>query len=245
MSICIIAVLTVLLVTSVVGGDGGHDQRAEFIKAVTAGDAPNVRKLLSANPSLVHAVDKDGASAILKAAYYRKRDVLDVLLATGVELDIFEAAAVGLTDRVRELIQKDAALANSCAADGFYPLGLAAFFGHKETVKLLLAAGAQVDLASRNRMRVTALHAAAAARQTEIAFMLMERGADVNARQQDDFTPLQEAAATGQLDLINLLLDRGADVNLRSANGKTALRYAVEAGQADAAKLLRSRGALQ
>src|SRR5438034_9163167 len=77
--------------------------------------------------------------------------------------------------------------------------------------------GAKVGTAARNKMKVTALHAAAAAQQLDIARMLVAHGADVNARQEEDFTPLHEAAATGQLKFAKLLLDHGADVNLRTA----------------------------
>ena len=220
-------------------------QASEFIAAVTGGDVDKVKAMLQQEPKLVRATDKDGASAILKAVYYRKNAVLDVLLATGVELDIFEASATGKTERARTLLRKDPSLANAFAADGFYPLGLAAFFAHKETVELLLNSGAKVETAARNQMKVTALHAAAAAQQLEIARMLVAHGADVNARQQEDFTPLHEAAANGQLEFAKLLLDHGADVNLRTAKGKTALSFAMETGQTQVANLLRERGGIE
>lgn len=218
---------------------------SEFIAAVTAGDIAKVKQMLAGNPKLVRAADKDGASAILKAVYYRKKEVLDFLLATGTELDIFEASALGKTARVQELLGKDSSLANRIAPDGFHPLGLAAFFSHHDTVELLLNAGANVNVPAQNNLRVTALHSAAAAGRFDIAQLLIDRGADVNASHQDQYTALHAAAATGQVELAKLLLDRGADINARTAAGKTALAYAVEAGQANVAKLLESRGAVK
>ena len=225
--------------------DGTMTSKQEFLKAVTEGDAAMVKEFLKHDPSLATATGDDGVSAILKAVYYRKQRVVDVLLATGIELNIFEAAATGQTDRVRVLLKKDPSLANAYAPDGFYPLGLAAFFGHKEAFEAILSAGANVNLSARNAMKVTALHAAAAARQADMARMLLERGADPNARQQAGFTPLHEAASNGQIEFAKLLLARGADVNAKSDAGKTALTYAVENKQSEMADLLRKHRAVQ
>jgi uncharacterized protein len=213
----------------------------EFIAAVKGGAVARVKELLAKDPALVRATDSDGASALLKAVYYRKKDVVDILLATGVEADIFEAAALGKTDRVRALTNKDPSLANAFAPDGFFPVGLAAFFSHRDTVEFLLGAGANVNQAARNKMNVAAIHAASAAGRPDIVRLLIEHGADVNARQQDGFTPLHEAALTGQIELVKLLLDNGAVVNLESDSGKTALTFAIEAGKTEIAELLRKR----
>src|SRR5207253_9605208 len=116
------------------------------------------------------------------------------LLGADPELDVFEAAAVGRTDRVRELLDEDASLANAWAEDGYQPLGLASFFGHVDAARLLVERGAEINSASRNHMKVMPLHSAAAAddpeARYEIAKLLLEAGAEPNARQQDDFTPL-------------------------------------------------------
>ena len=92
---------------------------------------------------------KGQISEILMAVYQGKREVVAELLASGIQLNIFEAAATGQTDQLRALIQKDPSLVNTHSPDGFTPLGLAAFFGHSEAVDALLAAGAQVNAASR------------------------------------------------------------------------------------------------
>src|SRR5262249_55136718 len=114
----------------------------ELISAVKAGDANRVGELLKKDRSLVRATDSDGASAVLKAVYYRRKEVLDLLLGSGVELDIFEASAVGDLERVKELISKDSNLVNAFAPDGFYPLGLPVLFGNKTAPAVPIAAGA-------------------------------------------------------------------------------------------------------
>jgi len=217
----------------------------EFLGAVTSGDAARVTEMLKMDAALAGATDKNGTSAVLLAIYYRQPEVADVLLEAGIELNIFEASATGRIDRVGALIAQDARLVNAIAADGFYPLGLAIFFGHQETARLLIESGADVNMAARNAMKVRPLHAAAAARQLELSKLLIERGAEVNAPQQSGFTPLHEAAATGQMELARLLVAHGANLNDRSDAGKTALTLAIENQQAEMAKFLESAGATQ
>ena len=169
---------------------------------------------------------ESGLSEIMKALYHGKKDVVNELLASGVDLNIYEAAGTGQTHRLRELIAADPSLVNSYSADGFTPLGLSVFFGHAENVNALLAAGAEVNLPSRETMKVTPLASASAAGQYEIARVLIEHGADVNARATNDFTPLHESAASGKMEFTRLLLEHGADVKARTSDGKTPLDYA-------------------
>jgi ankyrin repeat protein len=182
--------------------------------------------------------EETGPSRILKALYHGQKDVVNELLASGIELNVYEAAGTGQTQRLRELIAADPSLVNSHAPDGFTPLGLAIFFGHAETVNALIDAGADVNLASRESMKVSPLASASAAGQLEIARVLIARGANVNARAAGEFTPLHESAASGRMEFAKLLLENGADVNARTADGKTPLDYAREHNRAEMVQLL-------
>ena len=177
---------------------------------------------------------QDPESAVLTALYHNKRDEAQKL-AEGAALTVWEAAAMGRDDRVRELLDRDPALANAWSVDGYPPVGLAAFFAGPSTVRLLLDRGAAVGAAARNAMQVQPLHAAVASRNAETAALLLERGADVDARQQAGYTPLMGAAAAGRRDLVDLLLRHGADPALRSDDGKTAADVAREHGHTDVA----------
>jgi ankyrin repeat protein len=150
----------------------------------------------------------------MQAVYRGDQARVDELLASGPELDVFEAAALGQTERLRELLDEDPLLANAWAGDGFQPLGLASFFGHVEAARLLVERGAEVNSASRNDMKVMPLHSAAAtgdpAARYEIAKLLLEGGAEPNASQQDDFTPLMAADQNGDERLGRLLEEHGA-----------------------------------
>jgi ankyrin repeat protein len=120
------------------------------------------------------------------------------------------------------------------------PLGLAAFFGHEDAVALLLERGAEASSASRNPMRVTALHAATAARSLPIVRRLLAAGIDVNAAQQQDYTALHEAVMSNQPALVELLLANGADPGARAADGKTPLSMARDSGSPELVALFAS-----
>jgi ankyrin repeat protein len=153
-------------------------------------------------------------SELLQAIYGGDQARADELLAANPELDVFEASAAGRAERLRELLDEDPSLANAWADDGFQPLGLASFFGHVEAARVLVERGAEVNSASRNDMKVMPLHSAAATgdpdARYELAKLLLEHGADPNARQQDDFTPLQAAEQRGDQRLAELLRQHGA-----------------------------------
>lgn len=175
-------------------------------------------------------MSQDPGSPILAALYNRQPDEARRLAAAAAGLTIWEAAALGDDARIEALLAQDAAVVNAWAPDGFTPLSLAAFFAPATTVARLLDAGADVGAAARNPMQVQPLHAAVAARNGDAVRLLLDRGADPNARQQVGYTPLMGVAGSGREDLVDLLLDRGADPALVSEDDKTAASIAREHG---------------
>ena len=205
-----------------------------LLKAVRAGDAAEVERLLGADPLLAGRRTQQGVSLALTALYFGQ-PALAARLARGRELDVFEAAALG------DLPQLERALpagARGVAPDGFSALGLACFFGQRAAAEKLLEAGAEVNLSSANDFKVAPLHSAVSRGDAGIARLLLDHGADVNARQQRGFTPLHGAAGNGNTGLIALLLERGANRDLRSEDGQTPAELARARGKPEAASLL-------
>ena len=211
----------------------------DVITAVRAGDTAALRSLLEADASRAAERDEGGLSAVLLARYHGRTEELDLLLGAGVELDVFEAAAVGAHDRLASLIDGDPALLAARSVDGFTPLHLASFFGHEACVRVLLGAGADPSHVATNPMTVTPLHSAAAGGHTAVVELLLSAGADPDARQSGGWTALHSAAQNGDVATARALLGRGADRAAENDGGRTPLDLAVEAGKDDVAQLLR------
>ncbi len=204
--------------------------REHLLEAAKSGDGEAVARLLDADPSLARRTP-DGTSPVLLAAYHGHPEIARLFALRAAPLDLFEACAVGALDRVADLVAADPATIDSFAPDGFFPLALAAFFGHADVVRFLLDHGASVGLAARNAQRVTALHAAAARRDEDLVEMLLERGADPDARQEGGVTALHEAAASDDETIARMLVEHGARLDVRTDDGKTPEDLARELGR--------------
>ncbi|KAL2066570.1 hypothetical protein VTL71DRAFT_2641 [Oculimacula yallundae] len=95
-----------------------------------------------------------------------------------------------------------------------YPLQVASSQGHLNTVQVLLSNHASVNSHSHDFTDGTTLQAACVARQTEIAKVLLEHGADPNLGGGPLTSPLIAATTNSLGELAKLLLERGAKVNV-------------------------------
>ena len=211
----------------------------QLFDAVRKGDAARVALILDGDAALLTARRSD-VSALLFAVYVGHPEIARLFLDRGADPDVFEASATGEVGSLEKRLAEDPSRANAVAPDGFTPLGLAAFFRHRDALRLLLARGAVVNTPSQNAQRVAPLHSAVAGGDEGIVADLLAHGADVKARQEVGFTPLHNAAAEGNETIIRLLLERGADRRALSDSGKTPEDIARDRGRAETAELLRA-----
>src|SRR4029453_10287945 len=127
-------------------------------------------------------------------------EIVNLLVARGAALSLFEACAAGEIERVERTL--NASTINAYSADGWTPLHLAAFFGHPKITEMLLAQHADVTARSRNANGNTPLHAALAGNHKLVAGLLIGRGGDVNATDAAGWRPLHLAAANNNIDAI-------------------------------------------
>lgn len=212
--------------------------KEELIEAVKKGNAGEVRRILKASPELARTSADSGASLPLLARYYGKPEIAELLIEAGAPVGMAEACALGRKDRVRELLQADRKSASEMSADGFPMVGLAAFFGNDEIGEMLIDAGADVNVSSKNAQNVAPIHAAVAARSARLVGKLIGAGADVNRKQEKSVTALHAAAMHGDVEIVRLLIKAGADRKAMSTDQKTAADYAREGGHAEIVKLL-------
>ena len=171
---------------------------------------------------------------------------------------VYYASLLGLDSVVSQLLEAGES-ATSVGPSGT-ALAIAAGYGHKCTVQLLLKMGANVDGQEIYKMggngttilSLTALHSAIEERHEDIAHFLLDHGAAVNTKlivggnpgHVGTNTPLQAAIWTQNTSLVHILLDRGADVTVAGGEMGDALTIACTyVGDAYLARLLLERGA--
>lgn len=122
--------------------------------------------------------------------------------------------------------------------DGWSPLHLAAVLDEREVAAVFLARGA--DPNDEDFDKQTPLHATI---DVGIARLLVDKGAEVDAKDRSGFSPLHVAAADGYVEIAELLLLRGADANAVDNNGRSPLHEAATGGHFEVAEALFAAGA--
>lgn len=209
----------------------------DLIDAIQKGDAARVGALLDADRALLGATS-GSVTAILLALYHGHPEISQIFVERGARLSFPEACALGDPSAL-ELLDRDASLLNAYSEDGFPAVGLAVFFRHPDLARALIERGADVNAAAKNPQRVAPVHAAATIRDHATMRLLLEHGADPNARQQMGFTPFHSAASRGDIEMARLLMDYGADPKARTEDGKNAVEIAEKYGQPGFAKWFR------
>ena len=119
--------------------------------------------------------------------------------------------------------------------------------GDIEGVKRHLADGADVNAKRKSNDilcdRETPLHIAAFEGHTEIAELLIARGADVHAKDKNDNTPLHTSANMGAKEIAELLISKGVNVKATNEFVRTPLHYASCRGSKEIVELLIAKGA--
>ena len=209
----------------------------QAFELVSQGDAEALRAHLAASPEHATSTNADGLTLLFWAAYHRRPELVEAVLAHDPPLGILELAALGRVEELQGALRLDGEVARR-SPDGFTPLHYAAFFAHPAAVEALLSAGADVHAVADNPSRVTALHSAVAAQSPEAVRLLLAAGAEVDARQAGGYTALHAAAKAGQEELVQLLLEAGADRGLPAGDERTAAQLAREAGHEELAATL-------
>ncbi|XP_076684261.1 uncharacterized protein LOC143377154 [Andrena cerasifolii] len=152
------------------------------------------------------------------------------------------AVRQGRVSRVKEIINSREPCYAEEWKDGYSLLRAALEKKHTQVAKLLLTSGSKVNSRYKSPSN-TALHFAALNGDTEIVQMLLDRGANVDAKNVHSKTPLHNAVQSMEAKMISLLLNRGANVDAADKSGVTPLHIAVGKNNKELTTLLLSRGA--
>lgn len=186
--------------------------------AAQGGHADIVSMLLEKGVD-VNSVSNMHPTALLLAAQNGHARVVAMLLANGVDVNLVEPS------------------------NRTSPLAAALNNGHAEVVSLLLTVDdINVNLAVGNE-GIFPLLIAMVKRDLESVWLLLEKGANVNALTTGGYSPLIAAAELGLAEVVSSLLAKGADVHKASENGSSSLLFAAEKGHAKIVEMLLAKGA--
>jgi ankyrin repeat protein len=149
------------------------------------------------------------------------------------------------------LLEKGAAL-EARDINGATPLCHAASYD-KELTEFLISKGADVNARGYGRRTVkrasmehlwqAPILLAAYYRKTDIAELLLAKGAKIDTAGDNGKTALHLAAMDGSKSMIELLIDRGAALNAADKYGNSPLKLSLENDRIEASEILRKRGA--
>jgi uncharacterized protein len=147
--------------------------------------------------------------------------------ATGMSVDLLQAAGTGDTESLARLLDSGCHPDTPHPTTGATALYNAAFASHAEALRLLLARGADPNrrityhspVDGRTEKGVVALMRASS---VLVASLLLESGADPQARDDDGRTVLMWLVGAASSDVFRLLIGAGADVTARASDGQSA-----------------------
>ena len=235
-----------------------------LIEAAASGHQGFIQLLLHEKADLT--AENWYGTALHCAAESGKVVAISELLNRELDVDIRDSrgrtalhcATISAHTHAMQVLLKAGAEVNAICHEQCTPLHYAVVLERPlEVVRFLLVNGANTE--KRSRSRLTVLHHAARMNSEEVLILLLDHGAEVDAkhthggtalhfaaeRTADDegLTPLHLATKKNHENIVRKLLDAGADVNGRSKDGGTALGFAFEKGHGGIAQLLLQHGA--
>ncbi|XP_045619133.1 serine/threonine-protein phosphatase 6 regulatory ankyrin repeat subunit B [Procambarus clarkii] len=190
----------------------------------------------------IHAVDGMGRTALELAQASRAKLVVDYLERKSDEELLLRAAACGLTNSAKTLIEKGVNVnAGSYleSQEGWRALHLAADGGHKGVVEVLLQAGVLLDVT--NAQGMTAAHIAAQAGHLEILQLLIGKLPPIEAENNGRHL-VHWAAIGGYVPVLNYLQTKKYNLKVTTGKEETALHLAADHGNLEAVQWLVKQG---
>ncbi|EPE36603.1 Ankyrin repeat-containing protein [Glarea lozoyensis ATCC 20868] len=187
--------------------DDVQTQNRLLLAAVVEGDPKDVQRLLDEGANL-SVKNRDGLTPLHLAVQQQDTFMVNRLLERGANTE-------------------------ATSNDGSKPLFIAAAFSTASAVLIvedLLKFNSDVE-SFNQETRTTAFYQAVDADNWRVAKILLERGADVDAKNSDGQTALYSAVQRGNIRLTKLLLKHGADSKIKLEDGSTLKDFASDKPQ--------------
>ncbi|MFP6855173.1 MAG: ankyrin repeat domain-containing protein, partial [Opitutales bacterium] len=215
--------------------------RTPLYAACWSGQPNVVQALLEQNAS-VDVANANGATPVMVASRIGHAEIVEILLNAGAKLNatdqhgqgLLEYAAAGGREAVILLLQERNATVRR-------PLHLAAGTGDLEKLKILLAAGREVD--EKDGGGGTALLFAASAGKWKALNLLLGEGADPLATDDLGLTLIHAATVSGNEKVLQQVLELHSQTNARhKQHGSTPLDWAIAKKDQVLTEMLRAKG---
>ena len=218
----------------------------KLFQAINSKNSADVSSILSASGDIdINILDNEGYSPLHRAVYNSDINTINELLKVrninidskldmkvsidnwflGGSTPMILAAFMGNADIVSLLLDNKANIRARDGVDGAMAIHLAAANGRNDVIKVLLAKDPQLVNIVDNRDN-TPLHWAAMKDKKDTIELLMENGADIEAKDADGWTPLHYAAAFSSVDTVQTLVNLGADKESKAKDGSNPMDYA-------------------
>ena len=244
--------------------DEGGDCASPLYYASLGGFYDMAERLVGKHPEYINSRGGLLITPLVAALHGRHFHIAELLHRHGADLDVqdngghtslHEACRTGVPDIVQWLLVHGADMNAQCC-QRYSPLHVAADNGSLQALKILIAHNADIDI--RTVHGKCPLHVAASPKvhrdHVEIMQLLLDKGANPNARDKNDSTPLHHSswwkraknypATQGTVEGTRLLLKHGALVDVKDNEGRTPMQLALEHGHNDIVTCLSGHSAM-
>lgn len=196
-------------------------------RAASRGDVAALERLLDADPKATAAKDLLGLEPLQYAASWNQLDAAATLLRRGAVAGdgrawspMHCAATAGYIEMIALLVEHGGNVNVKYARDDFTPLHAAVVKRRPGAARWLLAHGAAVD--AKTKSGWTACHFAALGGDAAMVDMLLEQGADAEARTAAGETPQDVARGAGHMEVAAIAGRRRTSPNSGPARSDVA-----------------------
>lgn len=258
-------IITIILIFGM--ASCGENSNAKQNSEVSANNIQN-EKIIKA----IENNDISELTSIFEGGDINVNDIIEAEVGNDMELQVsmtplMYTSYLGNYEIAKYLIEDKKADVNAENEYGWTALKYASDEGRLEIVKYLVENGASVDaevltitknleifeylleqgnlnINSVGYLGMTALSSASIEYgNLEMIKYLLEKGADINVKNEDGSTALMTASMYGNLEIIKYLIENGADINAKDNDDSTALIYASKWGNLETVEYLVKNGA--
>jgi len=184
--------------------------------AAVRGNTPELVEILIESGADVNTSTRDAWSPLIRACWEGNEEIVRMLLRNGAEVNV--ATDIGWSPLMlacdtgnlefAQAFLRSGAHVNTTMKGGWAALHLAARKGHTEIVGMLLSQQG-IDINIANEELETPLHESAERGHEQVVNLLLEKGAEVNPRDEDGLTPLGLAKRRRRASIVELLRKHG------------------------------------